>query len=76
MRVSVRVNERAKVSGCVWGLGGFTIKLLPLLWSWWVIFPFLALPSFVLRAPELKHARRVTGCSAYTVFTFHLFLIN
>lgn len=50
----MRVNERAKVSGCGWGLGGFTIKLLPLLWSWWVIFPFLALPSFVLRAPELK----------------------
>lgn len=50
----MRVNERVKVSGCVWGLGGSTIKLLVLPWSWWVIFPFLTLPSFVLRAPELK----------------------
>lgn len=61
----MRVNERVKVSGCVWGLGGSTIKLLLLpWWSWWVIFPFLTLPSFVLRAPELKlRASHMLGAS-------------
>lgn len=61
----MRVNERAKVSGCGGGLGGFTIKMLLLPpWSWWVIFPFLALPSFVLRAPELKfRASHMLGMS-------------
>lgn len=49
------------MSVCVWGLDCFTIKLLLLPWSWWVVTPFL---SFVLIALELDvGASHVLGLS-------------